>query len=122
MQELEERRRAEVDQPPLKCRLFGEIRGERQDLFRLEINEESFRDHERPFRLRAHALKQRATGRVIRQIGADELHAAARSLAGESSFFVKQDALEVDVDPAEILGEVESVWSGVESGREVQAR
>src|SRR5205823_7388392 len=81
MQELEERRRAEVDQPPLKCRLFGEIRGERQDLFRLEINEESFRDHERPFRLRAHALKQRATGRVIRQIGADELHAAARSLA-----------------------------------------
>src|SRR5256885_14880880 len=67
----------EIDQPPPKCRLRREILGERQHVFRFEIDEQSLGNHQRAFGLRAHALKQRAPRRLSGEIGPNELHPAA---------------------------------------------
>ena len=65
-------------------------------------------------------LEQRAPRRVIDEVGPDELDAAARSLTRECAFLIREDSLEVDIDPMQPRREIETVGARVETGREVE--
>src|SRR5439155_7127614 len=53
---------------------------------------------------------------------ANELDPAARLLAGERRLLVREDALEVHVDPLKVPGESETVGARIETGGQVEDR
>jgi len=94
--------RHHVERPPVERRRPCEIRREREDFLRSEIDHEPFGDDHHRLRFGTQSLEQLATSRGVRQVECHPLKVAARRFASKLFGLVGEELRQIYFDPLQV--------------------
>jgi hypothetical protein len=111
--------RGNVENPRVKTDRNSEILGERSDLVRGKIDDQTLSDNERLLGFAAELRKKSAAGIEIGEVETEALQTAKRFLIAEDIFFVIENFREINLNPAKGRRQLQAVRARIEASGEI---
>ena len=99
--------------------LRGQVGGQRGDLIVVEIGNDALGQDQDMTRARVQPRQHIAPRRILAQVAGDALQTANRRFIGQRVVLVGDHRFEIDLDPHETGGQVETIGPRIEPGAEI---